>query len=273
MRKKTDLNQLKILRQHIISLEDYSFNASNVCIVTGAASGIGRVTAIAAAANKLMTVGIDMDGEGGMETQHLAREMGGQMIFIETDYRRDDQLEHAVSEATKMGEIKYLANMATATGNEPGGDKSREKHHRGRPAMFHVSSYLSELAMAQMLKNSDGTGVIGSLALWPEGSAPSLPVSIQKSSPPPSQNNSPGGTEKDGINFFTINVVHGGTSPLPGPGKANGGTGPLGETGEKLYPHLLDIANLFIYGFSCYAGCLVKGDLLLKKTDCRTRYQ
>jgi hypothetical protein len=55
------------------------------CIVTGAGTGIGRATAIAAAANNLMTVGLDINEKEGKKTQKIARDMGGQMIFIKTD--------------------------------------------------------------------------------------------------------------------------------------------------------------------------------------------
>lgn len=265
MRKKTDLIELQLLKQHIVHLKDCSFNANNVCIVTGAASGIGRATAIAAAANKLMTVGIDMDGEGGKETQCLAREIGGQMIFIETDYHRDDQLEHAVYEAAKMGEIKYLATLAIETGTSRNMEGPREEQ------ILLMSSRLSELAMAYMLKNSDGSGVIGSLAWWPENSAPPLPGPIQELSPRPDIVDSLTGSKNPGISFFSINLLDGGALPVPEPGQADGGTDCSTITMDNLCPHLLDIANLFIYGFSRYAGCLVKKELFLRIMDGKSR--
>ena len=48
----------------------------------------------------------------GKRTQEMAREMGGQMIFIKTDLSRDEDMAHAVAEAAKLGIIKYLVNIA-----------------------------------------------------------------------------------------------------------------------------------------------------------------
>ncbi|HIJ20604.1 MAG TPA: D-beta-hydroxybutyrate dehydrogenase, partial [Deltaproteobacteria bacterium] len=52
-----DISEPRIKRDEILILEDKNFNPANVCIVTGAAMGIGRATALAAAANGLTAVG------------------------------------------------------------------------------------------------------------------------------------------------------------------------------------------------------------------------
>ncbi|MBU2227838.1 MAG: D-beta-hydroxybutyrate dehydrogenase, partial [Proteobacteria bacterium] len=75
------IKEPKIRQEDILRVLDGDFNINNVCIVTGARSGIGRATAIAASANNLMTVGLDVDAAGGKKTQQMARKMGGQMIF------------------------------------------------------------------------------------------------------------------------------------------------------------------------------------------------
>ena len=84
-----DIREPEIKREDILILEDDHFNTNNVCIVTGSGTGIGRATAVAAAANKLMTVGLDVNEEEGVKTQKMAREMGGQMIFVKTDLCKD----------------------------------------------------------------------------------------------------------------------------------------------------------------------------------------
>ena len=81
--KPADTKEPEITRKEILALQDNNFNSNNVCVVTGAGTGIGRATAIAAAANKLMTVGLDINEEEGKKTQNLARELGGQMICVE----------------------------------------------------------------------------------------------------------------------------------------------------------------------------------------------
>ena len=63
-----DIREPRIEREDILVLDDENFNPSNVCIVGGAGTGIGRAAAIAAAANKLLTVGLDIDEEEGKKT-------------------------------------------------------------------------------------------------------------------------------------------------------------------------------------------------------------
>ena len=71
-RKPADTKEPDIQREEILFLNDDRFNQNNVCIVTGAATGIGRATAIASAANNLMTIGLDINAEEGNKTQKKA---------------------------------------------------------------------------------------------------------------------------------------------------------------------------------------------------------
>ncbi len=56
--------------------------------------------------------GLDINEEEGKKTQQMAREMGGQMVFIKTDLAKDKDIEHAVQQASQLGSIKYVANIA-----------------------------------------------------------------------------------------------------------------------------------------------------------------
>ncbi|MCK4794239.1 MAG: SDR family NAD(P)-dependent oxidoreductase, partial [Desulfobacteraceae bacterium] len=107
-----EIKEPEIKYEEILILQDAHFNPNNVCIVSGSGTGIGRATAIAAATNKLMTVGLDINEEEGKKTQQITREMGGQMIFIKTDLTRDEEIKNAMEEAAKLGTIKYVANIA-----------------------------------------------------------------------------------------------------------------------------------------------------------------
>ena len=60
-----DINEPEIKQEEILVLQDENFNGDNVCIVTGAGTGIGRATVIAAAANNLMVAGLDINEEEG----------------------------------------------------------------------------------------------------------------------------------------------------------------------------------------------------------------
>ena len=91
-----DISEPKIEKKDILILDDDHFNADNVCIVSGAGTGIGRATAIATAANGLLTVGFDIDKNEGLQTREMARQMGGQMVFVETDLTKDEEIERVV---------------------------------------------------------------------------------------------------------------------------------------------------------------------------------
>ena len=65
-RNPADTKEPAIKREEILFLPDANFNANNVCVVTGAGTGIGRATAVAAAANNLMTVGLDINEAEGI---------------------------------------------------------------------------------------------------------------------------------------------------------------------------------------------------------------
>ena len=85
-----DIREPKIDKKEILILEDESFNRRNVCIVTGCGTGIGRATAVAAAANQLTVVGLDINELESLKTIEIAEQMGGEMVFVKTDLAVDE---------------------------------------------------------------------------------------------------------------------------------------------------------------------------------------
>lgn len=158
-----DINEPEIRREDILILNDKDFTLENVCIVTGAGSGIGKATCIAAAANNLLVVGLDIDEKNGEKTQALARSMGGQMIFIKVDLTNDKQVENAVSEAAKTGTIKYLANIAGIQHINSVEDFPMEKYDFMMSLMVRAPFYLAKLTIPYMKKSKDGKGVIANM--------------------------------------------------------------------------------------------------------------
>jgi 3-hydroxybutyrate dehydrogenase len=144
-------------------LNDKDFTPENVCIVTGAGSGIGKATCIAAAANNLLVVGLDIDEKNGQKTQELTRSMGGKMIFIKVDLTNDKQVENAVSEAAKAGTIKYLANIAGIQHINSVEDFPMEKYDFMMNLMVRAPFYLAKLTIPYMKKSKDGKGVIANM--------------------------------------------------------------------------------------------------------------
>ena len=148
----------------VLRLPDDRFHPDNVIVVTGAAGGVGRVTAVAAAVNNLMTVGVDLDEAEGKRTQEMAREMGGQMIFLPADLSRDEECERVLREATKLGEVKYLIAAAAVDCVDGLGSGTIAEFDRRLRLSIRTPLYLTRLAVSYMRRSRDGGGVVGHLA-------------------------------------------------------------------------------------------------------------
>ena len=112
MNQTFDIKEPDVTREDILLLEDPDFVDTNVCVVTGAASGIGRAVAIASAVNGLFTIGVDYNQKAVEKTAEIATNLGGKMDFVRADLTVDKDIEAAVTKAASFGKIRYLANIA-----------------------------------------------------------------------------------------------------------------------------------------------------------------
>jgi 3-hydroxybutyrate dehydrogenase len=272
--KTMDLNEPKIEQGQILVLDDDTFNPGHLCLVTGCGTGIGRAVAIALAANNITTVGVDINREEAEKTQKMVDDIGGRMVFFEADLTDDEMLEKIVADASKLGQIKFLANIAGIQHIDPIEKFPMEKYDLMQRLMLRTPFFLSRLVIPHMKKSPDGTGVIAHMA--------SIHAHICTQNKPVYNITKFGlralaqsiSAEGGGmIRSFTVSTGFVKTAlalgQIPAQAEQRGISEQdvvtdvmMGRSRVKEMMAPVDAANLFIFGFSRFARYLVGGDLL-----------
>ncbi|WP_313313942.1 SDR family oxidoreductase [Stutzerimonas nitrititolerans] len=87
--------------------------SGQVALVTGAAAGIGRATALAFAAQGLKVAVADLDERGGEACVAEIRAAGGEALFIGCDVTRDEQVRGMIERVLSCyGRLDYAFNNA-----------------------------------------------------------------------------------------------------------------------------------------------------------------
>lgn len=87
--------------------------ANKVATITGAASGIGRASAIMFAREGAKVVVADINDAGGQETVNTIKANGGQAIYVHTDVTRASDIERMIrTTVSTFGRIDVLFNNA-----------------------------------------------------------------------------------------------------------------------------------------------------------------
>lgn len=88
-----------------------------VCIITGAASGIGRACALELALNCHAQVGLaDLNEEALQNVVQEISGQGGQAVGVPCDISKENDVKKLISETVeKFGRLDYLASIAAAT--------------------------------------------------------------------------------------------------------------------------------------------------------------
>ena len=128
-----------------------------VAIVTGAANGIGRATALAFAREGASVVVADVDSAG----EAVAREIeaaGAAAIFVPTDVSNADQMQRLVAGAEeRFGRLDYLFNNAGIEGAQaPTADATIENWHRVIEVNLSSVFYGMKFAIPAILRAGGG---------------------------------------------------------------------------------------------------------------------
>jgi NAD(P)-dependent dehydrogenase (short-subunit alcohol dehydrogenase family) len=108
-----------------------------VALVTGAASGIGRASALAFAREGATTVVADVLVEGGEETVRIIKAAGGDALFVTTDVSKAAEVKVLIQKTVETyGRLDYAHNNAGIAGAEaPTAECTEENwdHDRHQP--------------------------------------------------------------------------------------------------------------------------------------------
>ena len=103
-----------------------------VAVITGAASGIGRATALLFAERGVRVVAADLNTADGVVTEKLIREAGGEATFVTCDVANEDDVRALVRTATATyGGLDYAVNNAGIDGDlAPLAEQPTDSWHR-----------------------------------------------------------------------------------------------------------------------------------------------
>ena len=161
-----DLSAPELTRDDLLVLEDPYFDPETVAVVTGAASGIGRATALGLAANDLTVVGADIDTEGLDETEELAADLDvpGTIHGIETDLTNDADVEAVVAAAADEGDLRFVANIAGMQHIAGIHEFPLEKYDLLTDVMLRSPFKMAQAAMPHIRETDDGAGAIANMS-------------------------------------------------------------------------------------------------------------
>jgi NAD(P)-dependent dehydrogenase (short-subunit alcohol dehydrogenase family) len=153
-----------------VTNENGSF-AGKVAFVTGAASGIGRATALAFAREGASVVIGDVADEGNQETALLIEKLGGRALAVTCDVTRSEDVKAALDQAVEaFGRLDFAFNnagreqpvTATADLTEEGWERIVGPNLRGVfLCMKHEIPLMLKSGGGAIVNTSSGAGVKG----------------------------------------------------------------------------------------------------------------
>lgn len=130
---------------------------NKVSIITGAAMGIGRATALLFAREGACVVVADINDKGGTETVRFIEENGGQAIFVHTDVGVPQEIESMVARAVRTyGRLNIVHSNAFWRVAKPAVDASLEDWQRTIDVTLRAAFLCAKYSIPHMLKGSGG---------------------------------------------------------------------------------------------------------------------
>ena len=184
-------------------------------------------------------------------------------------------MEHAVAEAAKLRRIKFLANIAGIQHIDSVENFPMEKYDLMQGIMLRAPFLLSKLCIPHMKKSVSGKGVIGMSSVPGDISTMNKPVYNITKVGLRALSRAISAEGKGKIRSFSVSTgfVKTGLAlkQIPAQAEQRGITPEeavrdvmMGTSRVKEMMAPIEVANLFIFGFSRYARYLVTGDLLFE---------
>ena len=161
-----DLTAPELAPDDFLIVDDPHFTTDNVAIVTGAASGIGRATAVGLAANGLTVVGADIDGDGLEATGDRIESFGvdGTYHGIETDLTDDNDVEAVVAAAADEGALRFVANIAGMQHIASIAEFPMDKYDLLLDIMLRSPFKMAQTTIPHIEDTDDGVGAIANMS-------------------------------------------------------------------------------------------------------------
>jgi 3-hydroxybutyrate dehydrogenase len=161
-----DLAAPELTEDDLLRVEDPRFTTDNVALVTGAASGIGKATAVALATNGLTVVGADVDESGMEETRDAVEEFDapGRFLPVETDLTDDEDIGAVVEAAAAEGSLRYVANIAGMQHIDPIAEFPMDRYDLLQDIMVRAPFLTAQKAIPHIEATDDGVGAIANMS-------------------------------------------------------------------------------------------------------------